>query len=163
MEEEHHSKSVKHSGSSNIVPWIIIVVVVGAACFYGGVTYEKGHKTTVASTAGASGYQGRFGGGGFGGGDRVFGQVTAISSSSITVKDMRSDSDTTLAITSSTQITDNGQTVTISSIQTGDTVIISENTSDTSQASKILVNPSFGGGSGPGQQPDSSATAGTTD
>lgn len=88
------------------------------------------------------------GGRSFGGGsraDRVVGQVTAVSSSSITVQ-TQSSSSTTLAITSSTAISNNGQTATTSDIQVGATVFITENSSNTSQASRILINPSFGGG-----------------
>jgi hypothetical protein len=65
----------------------------------------------------------------------------------------------TLSITSSTQISDNGQTVTSSDIKTGDTVFVSEDTSDTSQASRILVNPSFGGFGGGGSSSGSNTNS----
>lgn len=152
-----HSKSVQHKSSSNIFVWMILILVVGAGSFYSGVTYEKSHHTTTASNVtGSSNYRR-----GFGARDRVFGQVTAISSSSITVQNSRTGTNTTLAITSSTQITDNGQTATASSIQTGEEVFITENSSDTSQAARVMVNPSFGGG--PMEQSEGSSTSATTD
>ncbi|HEY8999604.1 MAG TPA: hypothetical protein VIM53_04805 [Candidatus Saccharimonadales bacterium] len=130
-----------------------IAVVVAGVGFYGGVSYQKHHTAsnngvgTMASAQNASGRSGF--GGGFGGGgsraDRVIGQVTAVSSTSITVQ-TQSGSSSTLAITSSTTITDNGQSATTSDIQVGDTVFITEDSSNTSQASRIMVNPSFGGG-----------------
>lgn len=133
----------------------LAVVVIGGVGFYGGMTYQKHHTTASGNnastqTANSQGFggNGNFSGGsgGFGGSraDRVIGQVTAISSTSITVQD-QSGSSTTLAITSSTTITDNGQTVAASDIQSGDTVFITEDSSNTSQASRIMVNPSFGG------------------
>jgi hypothetical protein len=162
-EANSHSKSAQHKGSSNMLIWIILIIVVGAGSFYGGVSYEKGHDTTTtASKTGSSNPRGGFGDSGrFGGGDHVFGEVTAISASSITIEDSRSGTSTTLAITSSTKITDNGQTASVSSIQTGTEVVVSENTSDTSQAASIMVNPSFGGGQP--QQQGTSSTSTTTD
>jgi hypothetical protein len=138
--------------------WLVIVVVVGAGCFFIGDHYGKDHvpKSTKASSASAnSGF-----GGGFGGAERslrAFGTVSAISSSSITVQNQRTSSSDTYNITSSTQITDNGQTVTYTDIQTGDTVVITKASSSSSDASAIDVNPSFGGFGGGSASPQSSS------
>jgi hypothetical protein len=121
--------------------------------FYGGVAYQKS-RHPQAATAAANG-QGGFGGRGgrFGGQRPTIGPVTAISGTSITVQDSRTSSSTTLSITSSTQITDNGQTVAASDIQTGDTVAAIASTTDKTQAARILVNPSFGGGASSNNSP----------
>lgn len=123
---------------------IAMVAVALVAGFVIGIVYQKGHqKSTTSSTNGFSRS------GGFNRANRgVIGTVSAISSSSISVNDERSGSTVTLAITSSTQITDNGQTTSASDIQTGDTVFVTKDSSNASQAARILVNPSFGGGFG---------------
>lgn len=129
-----------------------ILIVVAIISFLGGSQYGKHHANNTSATssnrlASTSGGFGPGGGarGGFNRADRVVGSVTAISASSITIDDSMSGTSKTLAITSSTQISDNGQTVTYSDIQTGDTVFATEDSSNTSNASRILVNPSFGG------------------
>jgi hypothetical protein len=154
------------SGLPRPVLAIIVVVVLMGLSFYGGVAYQKGKQpksvsTTASGAAGSSGFAGR-GGGRFGGQRPTIGSVTAISGTSITVQDSNSGTSTTLAISSSTQITDNGQAVAASDIQTGDTVLVSASTTDKTQAARILVNPSFGGGGGGASssgQSDSSTTA----
>jgi hypothetical protein len=136
---------------------MVFALLIASVSFYGGTVFEKDHSSSSPVSANsASGSQtgnGAIGGGygRFGGGfsNHIFGQVSAISSSSISIQDNRTGTTITLAITSSTQITDNGQSVSVSDIQTGDTVIASKSTSNSSDASVILVNPSLGGsGSG---------------
>lgn len=127
---------------------IVVVVILCGLSFYSGDSYGKNHAPKAAATASfRTTTGGGFGGGGFrnGGG---FGQVTAVSSSSITVQNPRSGASTTYAITSSTAITDNGQTVSTSDIQTGDVVIIQVASSGSTTATSIMVNPSYGGGGG---------------
>jgi hypothetical protein len=144
---------------------IIAVVVLMGLSFYGGTAYQKSKQPKAASAAAAGtkgGFSGR-GGGRFGGQRPTIGQVTAISSTSITVQDSSTNASTTLAITSNTQITDNGQTVTVSDIQTGSSVLVVASTTDKTQAARILVNPSFGGGTSQsgssGTSPDDSGSA----
>jgi hypothetical protein len=140
---------------------VIGVIILVGLSFYGGMAYQKSHQPKAAATtaANASGGQGGLGGGQrFGNGQRpTIGSVTAISATSITVQDSRSGTSSTLSITSSTQITDNGQTVAASDIQTGDTVLVTASTTDKTQAARILVNPSFGGSSGAGAGSTNSA------
>lgn len=126
---------------------IIALIIIAGLSFWGGMHYQKSHNAiaTTAATAG-SGFRGGAGGGGFAG-RGGFGEVTAISSTSISVQNPRSGTTTVYAITSSTVITDNGATVTYSDIQDGDTVIVIASSSSSTTASKINVNPSYGGGS----------------
>lgn len=131
-----------------------IVLVFGG--FLAGIQYQKGKTPTVTATrtassqsGGASGGAGGYGGGGFQRGDRAFGTVSAVSSTSITIQ-TRSGTSSTYNLTSSTTVTDSGQSSSVSSIQNGDTVILTLDSSNTQNVSSILLNPSFGGGGGPG-------------
>jgi len=144
----------KNQNNSKYVIGVVVAVLALAISFYAGVQYQKQHNTSLAS---ARSRFGAFGGGHFG--DRVIGTVTAISPTSISINSRMNNSVVTLSITSSTQISDNGQTVTSSDIKTGDTVFVSEDTSDTSQASRILVNPSFGGFGGGGSSSGSNTNS----
>ncbi len=162
--EEHHrvtsqSRNSKYS-TQRIIYAAVLVIVLMALSFYGGVSYEKGHKTSTTAVSSRFGA----GGGRFGGGfraDIVVGTVSSISTSSITVNDNRTGSTVTLAITSTTQITNNGQSASVSDIQSGDTVFVQKDTSNTSDAARIMINPSFGGfGGGGGNQSSGSATTG---
>lgn len=151
--EEHspvkqHKKRLNLTKTKPVLMGLLVAVILVTISFYSGVQYQKGHQSTTSAFNNSSGNS-PFGGGGgrFGGfnSDRVFGQVTAISSSSISVQDSRSNTNVTLTINSSTQISNNGQTASASSIQTGNSVIVVEDSSNTSVASRILINPSFGG------------------
>ena len=125
---------------------IVVVIILMALSFYGGIAYQKGKQPKV-STMSSTGQAGSFGGGRrFSGQRPTIGQATAISSTSITVQDSRTGTSTTLSIASSTQITDNGQTVPTSDIQIGTSIAVVASTTDKTQAARILVNPSFGGG-----------------
>jgi hypothetical protein len=145
--KEHYKQSGKTISLS--MTWIYVVVlliVFGLGGFFGGIQYEKGHETSISASQRLAG--GSYGGGGFGqfdGQRPTFGTVTAISATSISIDNSRTGSTSTFAITSSTSITDNGQSASLSSIQTGDTVIVIASSSNSSDASRIMVNPSFGG------------------
>ena len=143
------------------VIWLAAVLVVGIACFLIGDSYGKSHAPKTLSTASSSASR-NFPGGGFGAtrGLRAFGSVSSVSSSSITINDQRTGSSAAYNITSSTQITDNGQSVSYTDIQTGDTVVITKASSSSNNASSIDVNPSFGGfpGGGSASPPSSSSS-----
>lgn len=136
----------------------VVVLVLCGVSFGLGMNFQKGKQTTIP-TANAND-NGQFpsqggGPGGFGGqggsrnGQRPnIGTVTAISSDSITVQDSRSNSNQTFKITSNTTVQDNGSTASVSDIKTGDTVLITTDSSDTSTAAQITLNPSFGPPSG---------------
>lgn len=128
-------------------------VVLCALSFWGGITYQEHHGKTTMLTGNSNGF-----GGGFSrqSGMRrlgAIGQVTAVSSTSITVDNQRTGSSSTYSITSATTISDNGQGATASDIQTGATVVIIPTSSGSTTAGRILVNPSFGGGFGGGANP----------
>lgn len=125
---------------------VIAVIILCGLSFWGGASYQK-HHTKSTPTAGTTPNFSGGGAGGFGGARRSggFGQVTAVSSSSITVTNPRSGTGMTYTITGSTTISDNGQAVTVSDIQTGETVLITTSGSGSTTATSIMVNPSFGG------------------
>jgi hypothetical protein len=166
MSGEKHRAMATNQGRKQIeIPKSLLVsiaiIILMILSFYGGVTYQKHHHPASTTTATSSnGQAGGFGGRGrFGNGQRpTIGQVMAISATSITVQDSRTGTSSTLSITSSTQITDNGQTVAASDIQTGDTALVTASTSDKTQAARILVNPSFGGGAAGSSSTAPSAT-----
>jgi hypothetical protein len=167
--EEHKAMSVSSASTPKKVTiampsiaTIVVVIILCALSFGLGVISQKHGTKTVVATSSVTG--GHFTGGGGFGGHRSggFGQVTAVSPTSITITNERSGASSTYAITASTTITDSGQTVTTSSIQTGDTVIIMTSSSSTSTATSILVNPSFGGGFGGGASGSSSSGSSTS-
>jgi len=139
--------------SRNVVS-VVVVIVVAIVSFYGGTRYQKSHQPTVATTTSSSsaggGFGGGFGGGGggrFGGTRRgIVGSVTAISSTSITIQGTADNASHTYSISSNTMISNNGQTAAASDIATGNNVLVIASPSDASQAARILINPSFGGG-----------------
>lgn len=169
--EEHNkiknsnaNKKTKVTVSVNHLVFIAVLVVACLISFWIGVAYQK-HKNasnvaTTTTTSGSSsgfpsrsGYSGRRMGG--------FGQVTSVSSTSISISNMRTGATTTYSINSNTVITDNGQTTSISDIQTGDTVIVTTSSSSSTVATRILVNPSFGGGGGGFSSGPSQSTTGS--
>jgi len=118
----------------------VAVIIYSVIIFYLGVTYQKHHVKSTASNSVKTLPGGRFGG--FGGGNfanHTFGTVTAVSSTSISVLNSRTNTSTTLTINSSTQITQNQQTISASSITVGETVIVGLNSTDKSVASTISV------------------------
>jgi hypothetical protein len=173
---EEHKKIVSSIKAKKNFPlktlyMVVLVIVIILLSFFGGVSYQKHHSSTskvASTTTNRGGFSRQSGGMGMNGGfsgnsDRVIGSVTAISSSSISVADQRTGSTVTLSITSSTQISDNDQSVSASDIQTGDTVFVTEDSSNTSDADRILVNPSFGGGGGaPNQNSENQSSTGVT-
>jgi len=126
-----------------------VVIVIGAS-FFSGMQYEKGKtptKITSQTASSGSGSTNRTNGG-FGAGlhrNRAFGTVMAVSSSSITVQDMRSGTTNIYSLTSSTTVTDGGQSSSVNAIQTGDTVVLTLDSSNTQDVTAVTLNPSFGG------------------
>lgn len=124
---------------------VLAAIALCGLSFASGVGYQKQHTKVLTAALGAS--TNGFGPGGGISSRRLgdFGQVTSVSSGSITVNNQRSGSAKTYSITADTIITNNGQAASVTDIQTGDTVIISISSADNSVATRILVNPSFGG------------------
>jgi hypothetical protein len=69
-----------------------------------------------------------------------FGQVTAISETSITIKNPRTEKEQTFTINSETKVEDSGESSSASNIKTGDTVAIQTSNSDTNLATRINLN-----------------------
>jgi hypothetical protein len=138
---------VKHTAS--MTKFAVGVVVVGAS-FYLGTAYQKSQQTNTSSLSTNSSSQSNQNGSGFSGNGRFYrssmstSTVTAVSNSNITVQDS-SGSTKTYTINSNTVITDSGEQVTASDIQTGDTVVVIPERTDNGVARRIFVNPDFGG------------------
>ncbi len=141
--EEMTSSRGNKSSNNNYAKYGIILVSALVLCgisFWSGTAYQKSKHTNTAVTAGNGP------GGGFRNGQRPnIGEVTAISSDSISIQDSRSNSNQTFKITSDTTIQDNGSTVSASDIKAGDTAVVIAYSSDASTASRIMLNPSFNG------------------
>jgi hypothetical protein len=163
------SKPGRETISISTKPLVVAVlaVLVAIGGFVGGMQYQKG-KSTIASsaTAGLAGQGGATAGGfgGRGGGQALnggFGTVTAVSDSSITISDRRTSGTKTYSISSSTTITDAGAAATVSSIATGDQVLVRTSSSTSTAATTIEVNPTMQGGPA-GQSSSSSSTGSST-
>jgi hypothetical protein len=151
--------------TSHTIALVAVVIGLCILSFIGGLLYQKhsGSSTKVAASSGQTGTTGALGGTGTRRRNGGLGQVTAVSPTSITITNQRTNASNTYAITTSTTITDSGQTVDTTDIKSGDTVLVTTGTTDTTTATQILVNPSFGGGFGGGGQqgsasPDSSSS-----
>ena len=144
------------------------VAVLGIALiggFVSGMQYEKGRPGSV--TASQARFTGHLNGGSSGfGGRRINGSrgsVTAVNNSSITVNDVRTAATKTYTISSGTTITDAGATVSVSDIKVGDGVIVTASNAASTTATRIFVNPSFGGAQAtPDSQPMSNTTTTST-
>lgn len=119
---------------------VTIVFVLGCGLsYYAGLHTQKNENKTSSKNQGFTQRQG----GPMGGQRPTMGTVTAVSSSSITVKSSMDSSVSTLGITSSTTVTDNGESAKISDIEVGDSVMVQTGSSDTKTATKIMLNPSM--------------------
>jgi hypothetical protein len=164
---DHYDKKTKLKPATAIYAGGAVVLVV--ASFLLGIQYQKGKAPkVVADTATAQTGRQFSANGGFGGGRQglggALGSVTAVSATSITVQNSRTNADSTLAITSSTTVTNNGTAATISDIKVGDTVLVRTSTSDQKTASQITLNPQFptGGPSGANGGTPPADNSGTT-
>ena len=149
------------SDNKNYAKYVLAAIVLLVLCgisFGLGIAYQQGKQNKVAGVSsnqqsalpdmGNGPEAGGFGGGpgGFANGQRPnIGEVTAVSSDSITIQDSRSNSTQTFKITDSTEITNNGSKASVEDIKPGDTVLIITDTSDTATASQVMINPSFRG------------------
>jgi hypothetical protein len=150
-------KTVSVSFNGQRVIKVLAVILLVVVAFWLGILYGDHHTKDSLATGSSSTTTG--GGNGFSRGGGGLGTVSAVSSTSITVASQRSGTSNTYAITSSTKITDAGQSATVSSIATGDRVIVTPSSSNSSDASQILVNPSFGGFGGGDSSTSGSSTS----
>ena len=163
----HKPKSAPLATGAIIGIAAAVAVATGVLGFVGGMQFQKGSSSsTVANQRG--GFGGTMGGGMSRNGS--FGEVTAVSDSSITITtrerfNQSSGSNTstskTYTINSSTTITVDGSTGSASDIKTGDTVMIEASSSGSSIASSIRVG--MGGMGGPQGQQQSSTDSSTDD
>lgn len=145
------SKGSKKSNNTDYTKYGVIALVALVLCgvsFVAGTAYQKGKQTTSVTTmANASGgprFASGQGGGFMRSGQRPnIGDVSTVSSDSITIQNSRTNSDQTFKITSATTVEDNGSKAAVSDIKSGDRVVILADTSDTTTASQIMLNPSF--------------------
>lgn len=122
---------------------VLVVIALMTGSFLAGVEYQKQQQdvTNMQTLAGTGlGMQGQT--------RRSFGNigtVTAVTDSSITVKNSRSGESTTYTISASTNITKASDPITVSQIAVNDTVLVQTGqNSSSATATRIIVNPSFG-------------------
>jgi hypothetical protein len=132
-----------------------LIVALVCAVIFGSLGYWFGKGSQDKSAASPTGGTSQFGAGGPGGqgGFRRMGgigAVTVVSDTSITIDNTRTGSTNTYTIDSSTSVTNNGAVASISDIKVGDNVLVSTVSSTSTAATRIVINPSFGGG---GQNP----------
>jgi len=144
---QHYSNNQRSPAKLGGIIAVVAIVFCGLG-FFGGVMYQKSHNknpTTNSGQFGQSGFQNDGSGGmGLGNGQRPnIGEVKTVSSSSITISGTQSGAEQTFTITSTTTVDNGGSTAAVSDIKTGDTVLIQTDSSDSSAASKITLNPSF--------------------
>jgi hypothetical protein len=138
---------------------IAVLAVVAGISFAGGIQYQKGKTPATRAVTAANQYaNGPAGFRSFGGpqGQRpTVGTVKAVSGTSITVTNDRTGTDSTLAITGVTVVTNAGVAATVSDIQVGDTVFVQVASNDPNTATRIMLNPTLmrgqdGGGAAAG-------------
>ncbi len=144
------------------LPTIILVVIFAAGGFFGGVFYQKNKIKSVNGNVNGQFSENNQGpgrmGAGMDGQRPNMGTVTAISSSIIKIQDSRSNSEKTYTITSSTKVSDNGESASINDIKQGDEVMVIASSSESSEAAQIMLNFEQGGGFGPPSGNDSSSS-----
>lgn len=130
---------------NNYIITAVLVILVGAAAFYGGMQYQKSQRPSFAQFAGQRGQGGnfRFGNGGAGGngGNVVMGQVTSQDANSITVK-MQDGSSKIVILSGSTTINKQA-TGTKDDLKSGERVAIfgTTNSDGSVTAQSIQLNP----------------------
>ncbi len=142
----------------------VVAVATGAIGFVSGIQFQKGNSSSsVASQQGGFGRQS-----GMGMRNGSFGEVTAVSDSSITITtrerfNQNNSSSTsaskTFTINSSTTVAVDGSRGSVSDIKTGDTVMIEASSSDSSVAASIRVGM---GGAPTGQTQPADTTSSET-
>jgi hypothetical protein len=136
-----------------------IALFIGIVGFVGGMQVGRlsntiARNTTTRSMLGAGGGYGS-GGGTFNGptatataGLSASGAITAVSTTSVTVKDTRTGASVTFGITSSTSVTNAGATAAVSDLQVGNTVRVQSASTTSTDATLVELNPVTRGGRG---------------
>ncbi len=125
-----------------------VLVLGGLGGFAIGMAMGKSGTTPTGDFAGqnrSGGPDGGFGGPGMGRMNGAMGTVTAVNSSSITVENQLRGGTSTYTISSSTTVTDGGESASVSDITVGDRVLVRTSQDDSGAAVSIMLNPTFGG------------------
>ena len=132
-----------NASSLKPVAIVLAIVVVCGISFAAGAHHQK-HQLGTAGV-GQNGFAGGTAGQrGFRSGRRpAIGQVTAVSADSLTIKNARTGASQTFKLNSSTVVDNNGSTGAVSDIKTGDDVFVQISSSDTSTATRIILNPNL--------------------
>ncbi len=129
---------------------VIALLVVSGLSFLGGVTYEKDQNKgiTTASFGTTRGGMMGFGEGGVqrGSGMRSLSEVTAVSETSVTVENTRTNQTAEYKISSSTKVINNGVSGTASDIKVGQYIVVTPESSDATTASVITIGSGMMGG-----------------
>jgi hypothetical protein len=117
---------------------ITALIILPIAGFFVGIQYQKqtGGGTTTAQLA-----NGRLNGNMMR--DRAFGTVKSIDNSNITITERRTNTDKTYTLTSSTTYQNNTVTAAAADVKTGDTIMLTLDSSDNTKVTTVTINPTF--------------------
>jgi hypothetical protein len=161
MRKQLDTSSPNHHTLMRVLLTAGISIVIASAAIYVGLAYDANHnKPSPASTAASQGSPGSIGNGSGGGTSNngqessglgsTAGTVTSIGASSITIQPSAGGDKKTYAITDTTSISNAKQEqfgnasagqASAGDIHTGDSVVITPDKSNPSQAIGILINP----------------------
>lgn len=139
-----NKKQITVSTKSIII--VLSIIVLCGLSFWGGIYYQKQQTQTNTMMSGNNTFgpgQGMMQRGG------GAGEVTSISSTSITISNQRTGESESYTLTDNTTVSENGETKSLRNIATGDTVMIMTSGSSSKTATRILLNPTFGNPSSP--------------
>jgi len=136
MEEKKSSNTIRVDKKQLLYGLVVLALML--VSFLVGEAV-KGHGNKKQGPLYSNGFGGGYGSGMRNNANRAFGAVTSVSSSSISVNDLRTGNTKTFNVTSSTQVLNNGATSDISSITVGSNVVVSGDSSN--NAIRIMVNP----------------------
>jgi hypothetical protein len=117
---------------------IVALIILPIAGVFAGTQYQR--QTGSANTAGTNAQ--RFGGGAAFRG-RAIGTVKSISATNINVTERRGNTDKTYMIDSNTMYKNGTADAAAADIKTGDTVLLTLDSSDSSKVKTITINPTM--------------------
>jgi hypothetical protein len=136
-------KTISFSFNTQTIAKLLLVAVLLVLAFIGGVFYSNHQNRAIALIGGDSVMHA--GGSGLVRRNGIIGNITAVSSSTITLTSLRSDQSKTYKLNSSTKIIDDGQIVQTNQLNIGEKAIVITSSATTDTATTIIVNPAFGG------------------
>jgi hypothetical protein len=156
MQQPYQRK--KPNAFVRFLPFVAMTLIVGGVSFFGGIHYQKNKQGTATQTnlyETAPTTQ-RFGGGPPNQQMRLrgaLGGVTAVSSTSVSVRGVLNDTVNTYGINESTRVVSDSVTANISDIKIGDRIMVVASTADEKVAAEIMLNPPEPGGGSFSQEP----------